>query len=44
MATLKSKVRKEKIDRARANFQVLLENVGHFDIDSVLGTIVVILA
>ena len=26
----------KKIGRARANFQVLLENVGHFNIDSVL--------
>ena len=36
MSILKSKVYKEKICRARANFQVLLENLGHFDIDSVL--------
>ena len=36
MAILKSKVRKEKIDRARGNFQVLLV--------AFYGTIVVILA
>ena len=36
MSILKSRVYKEKIGRARANFQVLLENVGHFDFHGVL--------
>ena len=36
MSILKSRVYKEKIGRTRANFQVLLENVGHFHIDGVL--------
>ena len=36
MAILKSKVQEENIGRARANFHALLENVGHFDNDSVL--------
>ena len=39
MLILKSKVYKENIGRARANFQIWLENVGHFDIDSVLRRI-----
>ena len=40
MSILKSRVHKEKIDRPRANFQVLLENVEHFDIRPVsMGTL-----
>ena len=37
-ATLKSKVHEDNIGLAHANFQVLLKNVGHFNIDNVFGS------